>query len=56
MPHPEGPIEVSYELKKGKLHAIVLLPGNMDGVFEYKGRTIRLKPGRIFCEPLILFA
>lgn len=46
MPHPKGPIEVSYELKKGKLHAIVLLPGNMEGVFEYEGKITVLKPGR----------
>ncbi|WP_319592475.1 alpha-L-rhamnosidase C-terminal domain-containing protein [uncultured Draconibacterium sp.] len=34
MPHPKGRIKVSYQLKKGKCKALVILPKSMSGTFQ----------------------
>jgi hypothetical protein len=46
MPHPKGRIEVDYEVRNGKLDATVVLPGNLNGEFEYKGKIVPLSSGR----------
>ncbi len=46
MPHPNGRIKIDYEMKKGKLHAMVELPEGLNGVFNYKGDKTVLAPGR----------
>ncbi len=45
MPHPKGRIKVNYEIKKNKIKAVIVLPTDMNGKFEYKGEEINLKPG-----------
>ncbi|MFH0757201.1 MAG: family 78 glycoside hydrolase catalytic domain [Bacteroidota bacterium] len=52
MPHPKGRIEVNYKVRDGKLDAMVVLPGNLNGEFEYKGKITPLSSGRneVRCE------
>jgi hypothetical protein len=55
-PHPQGDIKVEYQysgadtganVKGGTpLHALITLPGSLEGVFEFNGKTWQLKPGR----------
>ena len=45
MPHPQGRIKVDYKMKKGKLQAMIVLPGEMRGSFEFKGQSFPLSPG-----------
>ncbi len=52
MPHPKGRIEVNYEVRNGKLHAIVELPETLNGEFAFKGVITPLSSGRnvIHCD------
>ena len=47
VPHPAGPIVVqAARTKGGGLHAEVTLPQGLEGVFEWNGKEIALRPGR----------
>jgi len=46
MPHPDGEISASYQLKNGRLKAEIILPEGTSGEFIWKGRTIELKAGK----------
>ncbi len=46
MPHPQGTIEVSYFLRKGKLEAEIVLPNSLEGTFLWKNQSYELHPGR----------
>ncbi|MDF0541394.1 alpha-L-rhamnosidase C-terminal domain-containing protein [Sphingobium sp. H39-3-25] len=45
MAHPQGLIETRYAYKRGRLTAIVTLPGTLAGIFEWNGRRHDLRPG-----------
>lgn len=45
MPHPNGKISVSYELKKNKWQINISLPQATPGKLLWKGKTYELKPG-----------
>lgn len=46
LPHPDGIIRVELTRKKQTLHAEIELPGQLSGIFEWKGQRILLNPGR----------
>ena len=46
MPHPNGKIEVNYDLSPGINKAVIDIPQGTTGVFTWKGKSISLKPGR----------
>ncbi len=46
IPHPNGPLEVSYELIKGKWLTTIVLPPNTDGYLAWKGKKWPLKTGK----------
>jgi alpha-L-rhamnosidase len=46
MPHPKGTIEVSYQLNGSQWIATVTLPPDVDGEFEWKGKSLALRQGR----------
>lgn len=46
MPHPNGAISVSYQLKQGTMQAEINLPARTSGQFVWKGKTVPLKAGR----------
>ena len=45
-PHPQGLIETDIAFKDGDVSGTVTLPGDLTGMFEWKGKTIPLHPGR----------
>lgn len=45
MPHPLGRINVKYNIKKGKFHAVIELPEGMGGTFSYMGQKRILNEG-----------
>lgn len=45
MPHPNGIITVSYEMKKNGLHAVVVLPKKVTGTFVWQGKNVILHEG-----------
>jgi len=45
MPHPNGKISVSYELKRKKWQINISLPQDTPGKLVWKGKTYELKPG-----------
>lgn len=45
MPHPDGEISVSYELKGATLTAVIELPAGVDGAFIWNGKSHALKAG-----------
>ena len=52
MPHPLGTIEVRLERSgDAGLRGEITLPSGLEGVFEWNGRTLPLRPGR---QPIVL--
>ncbi|WP_256010390.1 alpha-L-rhamnosidase-related protein [Desertivirga xinjiangensis] len=45
MPHPNGKVSVSYELKRNKWQINIALPQSTTGRLLWKGKTYELKPG-----------
>jgi alpha-L-rhamnosidase len=45
LPHPKGPISVSYRRAQGVLSATVTLPAGLTGQFTWHGLTRKLAPG-----------
>jgi hypothetical protein len=45
MPHEKGEISVSFEQEGERLKATIILPSNLQGVFEYKGAFRKLTSG-----------
>ncbi|HEY7924914.1 MAG TPA: alpha-L-rhamnosidase C-terminal domain-containing protein, partial [Vicinamibacteria bacterium] len=45
LPHPKGPISVSYHRDRGTLAAKVTLPPGLTGEFAWRGLTRKLAPG-----------
>ena len=45
IPHPNGEVAVSLELRNGKLSATVTLPAGVTGEFEWKGQKRALRSG-----------
>jgi alpha-L-rhamnosidase len=45
MPHPKGMINVNYLKTGNTLQAIIELPNQLKGIFEYEGKKIELQPG-----------
>ncbi len=46
MPHPNGKIEVMYDLSPGNRRATIDIPDGTTGIFIWKGKSLLLKPGR----------
>ncbi len=46
LPHPKGPIVVSYERAGRGIQATVTLPAGLEGDFAWRGGTTPLRPGR----------
>ncbi len=46
MPHPNGKIEVMYDLTPGNRKATIVIPDGTTGIFIWKGKSLLLKPGR----------
>ncbi|MFA6450316.1 MAG: alpha-L-rhamnosidase C-terminal domain-containing protein [bacterium] len=46
VPHPKGVISVSFKKEKSGFAADIELPSGTPGVFEWKGKTSPLKPGK----------
>ena len=44
MPHPSGRIDVDYKIINGKLKSIIILPAEMNGIFEYDNQKINIHP------------
>lgn len=46
IPHPDGYIKTDYAInQKGQLNAVIILPGHVTGIFEWKGQSRALKSG-----------
>jgi hypothetical protein len=45
VPHPQGKITVNYELKKGKWHIEICLPGDLAGTFIWNHHRFPLHAG-----------
>ena len=45
-PHPQGLIETDLSFARGGVSGTVILPGTLEGTFEWKGRSVPLRPGR----------
>lgn len=46
MAHPQGDIGIEHRLNGDTLRSVITLPGDLTGVFEWRGRTAELRPGR----------
>jgi alpha-L-rhamnosidase len=46
LPHPKGPIQVTYERTGDAIRATVTLPEGLEGEFHWRGRATPLRPGR----------
>jgi len=45
MPHPNGVIKVNYKINSGQLHALIIFPQGISGVFVWKGNSYELTEG-----------
>ena len=46
VPHPAGDISVHYKAGGNRLEAEIILPSGVEGTFVWRGRQVRLEPGR----------
>jgi len=46
MPHPNGPLHVSYKQVKGKWQADITLPQGVEGILIWKGKSYNIKEGK----------
>ena len=46
MPHPDGRISVHYRMKGKKIHAVITLPDDIDGLFVWQGNEHYLRGGK----------
>jgi hypothetical protein len=45
IPHPNGKVSARYEVKKGKVEAVIELPKNTPGYLVWKGKRYKLNEG-----------
>lgn len=46
MAHPAGLIETRYEMRNGRLSAVITLPKSLSGEFVWQGRPVQLRGGK----------
>jgi hypothetical protein len=45
VPLPQGIISINYKVKKKKMHAEIIIPGDLTGILKLDGKEYRLSPG-----------